>query len=59
LAPIVTAFQPFAYNYAIKLFLDTMAAQEVCTYTDFLFPIVLFLGAQLISDVFLEGQQCR
>lgn len=49
-APIVSSFQPFVYNYAIKLFLDTMAVKEVCTYTDFIFPIFLFLGAQLASD---------
>lgn len=49
-APIIGSFYPFAYNYAIKLFLDTMAAPRPLTYQDILFPIVLFVGAQLILE---------
>ncbi len=50
-APIIGGFYPFAYNYAIKLFLDTMADQEPLTYQKILFPIVLFLATQLILEL--------
>ncbi len=49
-APIVGSFYPFAYNYAIKMFLDTMATPGPLTYHTILFPIVLFVGAQLILE---------
>lgn len=51
-APIVSSFYPFAYNYAIKLFLDTMASPSPLTYHAILFPILLFMGAQLAIEVF-------
>ena len=51
LGPLVSSFYPFAYNYAIKLFLDTMASQPGATYSDFLFPIFLFLAAQVLLDI--------
>ena len=50
-APIIGSFYAFAYNYAIKLFLDAMATQEPLTYQKILFPIVLFLVTQLILDL--------
>jgi ATP-binding cassette subfamily B protein len=50
-APIISSFYPFAYNYAIKLFLDVMATQTYLTYHDILFPIILFMGAQLTLDL--------
>lgn len=51
-APAVASFYPFVYNYAIKLFLDTMDTHTVqLTYQTLLYPIVLFLSAQLILDV--------
>src|SRR5690349_14381351 len=49
-APIIGSFYPFAYNYAIKLFLDIMASQESLTYQAVLFPIFLFLFAQFMLD---------
>jgi len=49
-APIITSFYPFAYNYAIKLFIDTMAAPSPLTYHAILFPMVLFIGSQLIIE---------
>lgn len=51
MAPLVGAFYPFAYNYAIKLFLDAMETQEQLQYSSILLPIVLFLGAQFILDL--------
>lgn len=51
LAPIINSFYPFAYNYAIKLFLDGMTSTEGLTYQNLLFPIILFLGAQVVLDV--------
>ncbi len=51
MAPIVTAFYPFAYNYAIKLFLDTMTSNKTITYSAITFPIVLFIVSQLMLDI--------
>ncbi len=50
LAPFITSFYPLVYNYAIKLFLDTMASPTPLTYQAILFPIVLFVGNQLILE---------
>jgi ATP-binding cassette subfamily B protein len=50
-APLISSFYPFAYNYAIKLFLDVMATPSPLTYHDVLFPILLFMGAQVILDL--------
>jgi ATP-binding cassette, subfamily B, bacterial len=50
-APLVGSFYPFAYNYSIKLFLDIMASPNPLTYRSILFPIVLFLGAQLVLEL--------
>jgi ATP-binding cassette subfamily B protein len=50
-APVISSFYPFAYNYAIKLFLDIMATESVITYHKLLIPIVLFLSAQIILDL--------
>lgn len=49
-APIVSSFYPFVYNYAIKLFLDTMVVDAQLTYKDILFPIFLFFAAQFVLD---------
>lgn len=51
LAPIITSFYPFAYNYAIKLFLDAMSISASLTYKEILFPVVLFLATQVILDL--------
>ena len=51
MAPLVASFYPFAYNYAIKLFLDTMAEPALFTYKNLLWPIGLFLGSQLALEV--------
>ncbi|MEI8295031.1 MAG: ABC transporter ATP-binding protein [Alphaproteobacteria bacterium] len=51
LAPIIGSFYPFAYNYAIKLFLDTMAAHEQLTYRSLLLPIAIFIMTHLINEV--------
>lgn len=51
MAPILGSFYPFAYNYAIKLFLDAMAMPGELTYNHILFPIVLFLSIQVMLDV--------
>lgn len=49
-APVVSSFFPFAYNYAIKLFLDRMASSAPLTYHALLFPIILFIGSQIILE---------
>jgi ATP-binding cassette subfamily B protein len=50
-APFISSFFPFAYNYAIKLFLDVMATPAPLTYHDVLFPILLFVGAQFVLEL--------
>ena len=50
-APILGSFYPLLYSYAIKLFVDTMSKNQMFTYHDFLFPIVLFIGARLGVDL--------
>ena len=50
-APAISAFYPFAYNYAIKLFLDTMEVTGTLTYQSILFPIILFITAQIILEI--------
>lgn len=50
MAPVISSFYPFAYNYAIKLFLDVMATQSPLTYQAILFPIILFIAAQFTLD---------
>ncbi len=49
-APMVSAFYPFAYNYAVKLFLDVMTQNTELTYKSIMFPIVLFLMTQFLLD---------
>tara|TARA_A100000171_G_scaffold25115_1_gene23453 strand:- start:155 stop:1831 length:1677 start_codon:yes stop_codon:yes gene_type:complete len=51
MAPLVTSFYPFAYNYAIKLFIDLMAEGENISTENLMTPILIFLGAQLILDI--------
>lgn len=51
MSPIVGSFYSFAFNYAIKLFLDRMSVHETTTYTHLLFPIVLFLTTQFMLDI--------
>ena len=51
LASFISSFYSFAYNYAIKLFLDTMAISAPLTYYNILFPIILFIGALLTLDI--------
>lgn len=49
-APIISSFYPFAYNYAIKLFLDAMATHDPLTYHAILSPIILFIAAQFTLE---------
>lgn len=50
-APIISSFYPFVYNYAIKLIIDVMASPNITfDYHAVLYPIILFLSAQLILD---------
>lgn len=51
MAPIVSSFYPFFYNYAIKLFLDSMSGHSELTYQNILFPIILFIAAQVVLEV--------
>lgn len=50
-APVASSFYPFAYNYAIKLFLDAMVEYETLSYQNILFPIGLFIATQFSLDL--------
>jgi ATP-binding cassette subfamily B protein len=50
-APVISAFYPFWYNYALKLFLDTMTQDSTLTYQSMILPIVVFLSAQLAIEL--------
>jgi ATP-binding cassette subfamily B protein len=50
-APAVSSFYPFAYNYAVKLFIDTMSADDVISFSSLIFPITLFLGTHFFMDL--------
>jgi ATP-binding cassette subfamily B protein len=50
LAPTVSAFYPFIYNYAIKLFLDTMVKDHLFTFRDIVYPLCLFLGMEVLVE---------
>lgn len=51
MAPLVASFYPFCYNYAIKLFLDSMSEHSNLTYQHVLFPVILFIAAQLTLEI--------
>lgn len=51
LAPTISSFYPSANYYAIKLFLDTIAAEPNLTYSVVLLPIIIFCSAQVILDL--------
>jgi len=52
LAPILSAFYDFANNYAIKLVVDAFSENQTVTYQLLLWPITLFISAQVLLDVF-------
>src|SRR6056300_748520 len=56
-APTVASFFPLCYNYALKLFLDLMSHEAPIAYTKLIFPIVLFLGSQVVMELFWRISQ--
>lgn len=50
-APILTAFYIFANNYSFKLLVDTFSIETTIQYSQLVFPISLFLTAQITLDV--------
>ena len=51
-APVFTAFYIFANNYSFKLLVDAFSTEHITSYHQLLFPIVLFISAQVSLDVF-------
>lgn len=51
ICPIFGSFYPFAYNYAVKLLLDTVTSGAPFTYADLVTPIAIFLGFQIFMDI--------
>ncbi|WP_454780952.1 ABC transporter ATP-binding protein [Legionella sp. WA2022007384] len=50
-APVLTAFYIFANNYSFKLLVDAFSSETIASYHQLVFPIVLFITAQVILDV--------
>src|SRR5690349_16196808 len=55
MAPILGAFYDFANNYALKLVVDAFSGTAEVTYRSLLWPISLFIGAQIMLDVLWRG----
>ncbi len=55
MAPILGAFYDFANNYALKLVVDAFSNCETVTYQALLWPIGIFVGAQILLDVLWRG----
>lgn len=55
MAPILGAFYDFANNYALKLVVDAFSGTEAVTYQALLWPICLFVGAQILLDILWRG----
>ena len=51
MSPVIGSLYPFAYHYAIKLFVDIMAAENSISYSDIIFPVILLLCSQLIMEL--------
>lgn len=49
--PILAAFYDFANNYAIKLVVDAFSSEGDISYQALLFPITLFISAQILLDL--------
>ena len=50
-APVLTAFYIFANNYSFKLLVDAFSIESPIQYSQLLFPITLFITAQIMLDV--------
>lgn len=50
-APILSSFNGFIYNYAIKLLIDILAEAPRFTYTDIAFPVTIFLCNEFFHDM--------
>ncbi len=54
-APILGAFYDFANNYALKLVVDAFSSEQQITYQALVWPIGIFIGAQVMLDVLWRG----
>jgi ATP-binding cassette, subfamily B, bacterial len=52
IAPFVSSFYPFAYNYSVKLLIDAITGPNEITYKIVIVPIIIFLSAQVLMDLF-------
>lgn len=51
LAPVLTAFYPFLYNYSVKLLLDILTEAQSFSYQDLCYPIILFISTQILISL--------
>ena len=49
IAPVIGIF-PFAYHYAVKLFIDLMSVERSINHNDVIFPITIFILSQVIME---------
>lgn len=50
-APVVSSFHPFAYNYCIKLFIDAIAnGKDSLTYQSVIVPIAIFIVIDFVMN---------
>ncbi|MCW8471889.1 ABC transporter ATP-binding protein/permease [Fluoribacter gormanii] len=50
-APVLTAVYIFANNYSFKLLVDAFSSETIASYHQLVFPITLFITAQIVLDV--------
>ena len=50
IAPVIGAIFPFAYHYAVKLFIDLMSVERSINYSDIIFPITVFILSQVVME---------
>ena len=50
IAPVIGAIFPFAYYYAVKLFIDLMSVERSINYNDIIFPITIFILSQVVME---------
>jgi ATP-binding cassette subfamily B protein len=50
IAPVIGAIFPFAYHYAVKLFIDLMSVERSINYNDIIFPITIFILSQVVME---------
>lgn len=51
LAPLMSGFYELLTSYTVKLIIDTFSSSEHVDYDDFIYPMGIFIGMQIISEI--------